>query len=121
MGENVGNSGVMGACLVFVETRDKANNDSSAGWARKVEAMGGKVANKLSDKVTHVVFKGGKKTVRAGATTARTTDQWTAHTSAARLTPHTSGLACPHASLLARGRPGTRPRARAFPWSVRCG
>ena len=37
------------------------------------------------------------------------------------LTPHTSGLACPHASLLARGRPGTRPRARAFPWSARCG
>ena len=80
MGENVGNSGVMGACLVFVETRDKANNDSSAGWARKVEAMGGKVANKLSDKVTHVVFKGGKKTVRAGATTARAIDQWAAHT-----------------------------------------
>ena len=63
MGENCGNT-VLGQCFVFVETRDKANNDSSAGFAKRIEELGGRVANKLTDKVTHVVFKGGRKTVR---------------------------------------------------------
>ena len=63
MGENCGNT-VLGQCFVFVETRDKANNDSSAAFAKRIEELGGRVANKLTDKVTHVVFKGGRKTVR---------------------------------------------------------
>ena len=67
MGENCGNT-VLGQCFVFVETRDKANNDSSAGFAKRIEELGGRVANKLTDKVTHVVFKGGKKTTWDAAT-----------------------------------------------------
>ena len=67
MGENCGNT-VLGQCFVFVETRDKANNDSSAAFAKKIEDLGGRVANKLTDKVTHVVFKGGKKTTWDAAT-----------------------------------------------------
>ena len=65
MGENVGNTPLSG-CYVFVDTRDKANNDNSAMWSAKIEKLGGKVAKTVTDKLTHVVFQGGKKTVRAG-------------------------------------------------------
>jgi len=117
MGENLGNT-ALAACIVFLETKDKANNDSSAAWAKKVEILGGKVANKLTDKVTHVVFKGGKKTVPPHCGHHLPRSVGCAHRC---LSPRPSGLAWPHAFLLSRGRPGTRPPPRAFPWSAQCG
>ena len=60
--ENGGNA-ALGGCIVVVDTRDKSGNDNSKMWTQKVEEMGAKVAAKVTDKVTHLVFRSGKKAV----------------------------------------------------------
>ena len=109
MGENAANA-PFGGFFVYVETKDKANNVNSVMWEKKVEALGGKVVNKVTDKVTHVVFRGGKKTVRAGLSSRAIISG----------PPTVPSCLCsrvaPRPSLPWRGRPGTRPSARAFPW-----
>ena len=64
MAENAANT-ILGGCLVLVDTKDKSGNDNSKLWQGRVVEMGGKIAQKVTDKVTQVVFQSGRRTVGA--------------------------------------------------------